>query len=141
MTASPSPDIQHPAFWILWTNTRTTTQGEKRTPLCLTGMTFCLVCRGGQERLAFSVLWEVTPDVQVLSTTFTKSLICSRAAMTYGQAQDIIDDTENHDEIAVSTVDLGLDIRFETAVHSSSRPLHTTAYKASLDMVRWQRDV
>ncbi|MEW5311018.1 MAG: hypothetical protein WDW38_002766 [Sanguina aurantia] len=61
-----------------------------------------LVCRGGQERLAFSVLWEVTPDVHVLSTTFTKSLICSRAAMTYGQAQDTIDDTENHGEIAMS---------------------------------------
>ncbi|MEW5299944.1 MAG: hypothetical protein WDW36_002913 [Sanguina aurantia] len=58
--------------------------------------------RGGQERLAFSVLWEVTPDVHVLSTTFTKSLICSRAAMTYGQAQDTIDDTENHGEIAMS---------------------------------------
>jgi exosome complex exonuclease DIS3/RRP44 len=43
--------------------------------------------RGGQERLTFSVLWEMTPEAEVLSTTFTKALIKSKAAFTYADAQ------------------------------------------------------
>ncbi|KAL6756016.1 hypothetical protein V8C86DRAFT_129914 [Haematococcus lacustris] len=47
--------------------------------------------RGGEERLTFSVLWEMSPDASILSTAFTKALIRSRAALTYADAQDIID--------------------------------------------------
>lgn len=43
------------------------------------------------DRLAFSVLWEMTPDVEVVDVTFTKSVIHSRAAMTYQDAQELID--------------------------------------------------
>ncbi|KAJ9518542.1 hypothetical protein QJQ45_018546, partial [Haematococcus lacustris] len=46
---------------------------------------------GGEERLTFSVLWEMSPDASILSTAFTKALIRSRAALTYADAQDIID--------------------------------------------------
>ncbi|MGQ3164870.1 MAG: RNB domain-containing ribonuclease [Agrobacterium sp.] len=43
--------------------------------------------RGGEERLTFSVLWEMSPDANILSTAFTKALIRSRAALTYADAQ------------------------------------------------------
>lgn len=46
--------------------------------------------RGGEERFAFSVLWELTPDGDVISQEFTKSIILSRAALTYQRAHEII---------------------------------------------------
>jgi len=55
--------------------------------------------RGGEERLAFSVLWEVTPEADIVATRFTKSLIRSRAAMTYAEAQSRIDDARLTDEL------------------------------------------
>lgn len=58
--------------------------------------------RGGVERLAFSVIWEVTPDAEVISTRFTKSIIKSRAAMTYQEAQTKIDDERLDDELTRS---------------------------------------
>ena len=48
--------------------------------------------RGGEQRLAFSVLWEMTAEAEILSTNFTKSVIQSRAALTYQAAQERIDD-------------------------------------------------
>lgn len=54
---------------------------------------FCLLRpRGGEDRLAFSVLWEVTPQGQILSSSFHKTFIHSRAALTYAEAQNLIDD-------------------------------------------------
>lgn len=31
--------------------------------------------RGGEDRLTFSVVWEMTPDAHIVSSTFTKALI------------------------------------------------------------------
>merc|ERR1712142_1326502 len=47
--------------------------------------------RGGEERLAFSCIWELTNDAKILKTRFTKSVILSKAAMTYAEAQMRID--------------------------------------------------
>eukprot|EP00891_Asterochloris_glomerata_P009424 jgi/Astpho2/9424/Aster-01685 len=57
--------------------------------------------RGGVERLAFSVLWEVTPNVDVVNVSFTRSVIKSRAAMTYQEAQTRIDDERLNDEVTL----------------------------------------
>eukprot|EP00887_Chlorella_sp_A99_P004969 scaffold4.g4969.t1 len=57
--------------------------------------------RADVERLAFSVLWEVTPGADVVSARFTKSVIRSRAALTYAEAQSRIDDERLTDEISV----------------------------------------
>ena len=50
---------------------------------------FSLPFRGGEERLAFSVLWEMTPDADIVSATFTKSIIrryiCVLAVLVCGQ--------------------------------------------------------
>ncbi|UYV79579.1 DIS3 [Cordylochernes scorpioides] len=57
--------------------------------------------RGNEERFAFSVLWEMTPDAQIVSTTFGKSIIRSRAALTYGEAQMRIDDVTMNDDVTL----------------------------------------
>ncbi|KPJ02851.1 Exosome complex exonuclease RRP44 [Papilio xuthus] len=58
--------------------------------------------RGGEERLAFSCVWQIDENANVLSTKFHKSVIKSRSAMTYEEAQLIIDDVSREDEIAQS---------------------------------------
>ncbi len=58
--------------------------------------------RGGVERFAFSCVWNMTKDAEILSTKFHKSIIKSRAAMTYEMAQNKIDDPEDNDSLAVS---------------------------------------
>jgi len=44
------------------------------------------------DRFAFSVIWELTPDAQIVNVNFTKSAIRSREAFSYEQAQIRIDD-------------------------------------------------
>ena len=51
------------------------------------------------ERFAFSVIWEVTKDARVVSSSFTKSVIRSREAFSYEQAQLRIDDRSQKDEL------------------------------------------
>lgn len=63
---------------------------------------YSLLISGNEERLAFSVIWEINEDAQILNTHFTKSVIRSRAALTYEQAQLIIDDPSQDNSIAQS---------------------------------------
>ncbi len=58
--------------------------------------------RGGEERFAFSVIWEMTPSAEIVSTRFCKSVIRSRLAMTYAEAQMRIDDGGMTDEVTLS---------------------------------------
>lgn len=51
------------------------------------------------ERYAFSVLWEITPDAEIVSSDFTKSVIRSREAFAYEQAQIRIDDKSQQDDL------------------------------------------
>ncbi|KAF2472279.1 RNB-domain-containing protein [Lindgomyces ingoldianus] len=51
------------------------------------------------ERYAFSVLWEITPDADLVSANFTKSVIRSREAFSYEQAQIRIDDNSRQDDL------------------------------------------
>ncbi|GLA61199.1 exosome catalytic subunit dis3 [Aspergillus tubingensis] len=54
------------------------------------------------ERYAFSVLWEMTPNAEVVSADFTKSVIRSREAFSYEKAQKRIDDPTQKDELTES---------------------------------------
>jgi exosome complex exonuclease DIS3/RRP44 len=47
--------------------------------------------RANIDRLTFSVLWEVTPEGNIVDTTFHKAVIRSVAAFTYQQAQERMD--------------------------------------------------
>jgi exosome complex exonuclease DIS3/RRP44 len=58
--------------------------------------------RGGEERFAFSCVWDMDQNAKILSTRFHKSIIRSRKAMTYEEAQMIIDDKGKCDSIAGS---------------------------------------
>ena len=51
------------------------------------------------ERYAFSVLWEMTDAAEIVSVRFTKSVIKSREAFSYEQAQLRIDDVSQQDEL------------------------------------------
>ena len=51
------------------------------------------------ERYAFSTIWEITRDAEIVSSSFTKSVIRSREAFSYEQAQLRIDDKSQKDEL------------------------------------------
>jgi exosome complex exonuclease DIS3/RRP44 len=51
------------------------------------------------ERYAFSTMWELTPDADVVSASFTKSVILSQEAFSYEQAQNRIDDASASDDL------------------------------------------
>jgi exosome complex exonuclease DIS3/RRP44 len=51
------------------------------------------------ERYAFSTIWEITPEADVVSASFTKSVILSRSAFSYEQAQMRIDDKNATDDL------------------------------------------
>ena len=53
------------------------------------------------ERYAFSTLWEITPDAEVVSSSFTKSVILSKEGFSYEQAQKRIDDPSAKDELTL----------------------------------------
>ncbi|KOM40668.1 hypothetical protein LR48_Vigan04g086600 [Vigna angularis] len=55
--------------------------------------------RSDVERLAFSVIWEMTPEADVISTRYTKSVIKSSAALSYVEAQARMDDSRLRDPI------------------------------------------
>ncbi|KUJ07963.1 RNB-domain-containing protein [Mollisia scopiformis] len=51
------------------------------------------------ERYAFSAIWEITPDADIVKSEFTKSVIKSREAFSYEQAQLRIDDPTQQDDL------------------------------------------
>lgn len=51
------------------------------------------------ERYAFSVVWEITKKADIVSSFFTKSVIRSREAFSYEQAQMRIDNKSQNDEL------------------------------------------
>ena len=59
---------------------------------------------GGVERLAFSAIWTLDADANILSTRFCKSVIRSRAALTYQAAQERIDAAEEREAAAAAAV-------------------------------------
>ncbi|KAJ3726993.1 RNB-domain-containing protein [Lentinula raphanica] len=54
------------------------------------------------ERLAFSAIWELTPEAEIVSVRFTKSVIKSKAAFTYEEAQIRKDDPHLQDDLTNS---------------------------------------
>ncbi|CAL3964135.1 unnamed protein product [Diplocarpon coronariae] len=54
------------------------------------------------ERYAFSAIWEITPDAEIVKSDFTKSVIKSREAFSYEEAQIRIDNPSNEDELTTA---------------------------------------
>lgn len=58
--------------------------------------------RDDGHRFAFSVLWEIEPSTaRVVKTQFHKTIILSKASLTYEQAQMRIDDKNANDELTL----------------------------------------
>jgi exosome complex exonuclease DIS3/RRP44 len=60
--------------------------------------------KGNVDRYAFSVLWEVTPDAEIVNVDFKKSLIHSISALTYQQAQSFIDQPDDPYDVQACAV-------------------------------------
>ncbi|XP_053563904.1 exosome complex exonuclease RRP44 [Bombina bombina] len=58
--------------------------------------------RSEVERLAFSCIWELDQNANILNTKYTKSVINSKASLTYAEAQMRIDSPNMNDEITKS---------------------------------------
>ncbi|KAG9492100.1 hypothetical protein GDO78_000557, partial [Eleutherodactylus coqui] len=58
--------------------------------------------RSDVDRLAFSCIWELNHNAEILNTKFTKSVINSKASLTYAEAQMRIDSPSMNDEITKS---------------------------------------
>ncbi|KAJ1731846.1 exosome catalytic subunit dis3, partial [Coemansia biformis] len=60
------------------------------------------------DRLAFSCMWELDRDANIVSATFYKSVIHSKASFTYEEAQNRIDDPSINDPITKSVRNLNM---------------------------------
>ncbi|KAM3837256.1 exosome complex exonuclease RRP44 isoform 3-T3 [Vipera latastei] len=58
--------------------------------------------RSNVDRLAFSCIWEMNQNAEILVTRFTKSVINSKASLTYAEAQMKIDSATLKDDITMS---------------------------------------
>ncbi|KAI1006907.1 Exosome complex exonuclease [Podosphaera aphanis] len=54
------------------------------------------------ERYAFSVIWEITPEANIVNAEFTKSVIKSREAFSYEDAQARVDNQSLQDDLTQS---------------------------------------
>ncbi|KAJ6573965.1 hypothetical protein DFH09DRAFT_384346 [Mycena vulgaris] len=67
----------------------------------LLGTNLCSL-RPNVERLAFSAIWEMTPEAEIVNVRFTKSVIKSKAAFTYEEAQLRKDDPKRQDALTTA---------------------------------------
>ncbi|KAJ6569587.1 hypothetical protein B0H19DRAFT_1136142 [Mycena capillaripes] len=67
----------------------------------LLGTNLCSL-RPNVERLAFSAIWELTPEAEIVNVRFTKSVIKSKAAFTYEEAQLRKDDPNRQDPLTTA---------------------------------------
>jgi len=58
--------------------------------------------RSKEDHLAFSVIWEMDDQANILDVKFFKSVIHSVASLTYDEAQAMLDDTIQHDVVSES---------------------------------------
>ncbi|XP_012533030.1 exosome complex exonuclease RRP44 [Monomorium pharaonis] len=91
--------------------------------------------RGKEERFAFSCIWKIDPNANIIDTRFCKSIICSRQAMTYEEAQLKIDDATQQDALAVSLRGLN-----QLAKKLKKRRLENGALTLASPEIRFQVD-
>jgi exosome complex exonuclease DIS3/RRP44 len=65
----------------------------------LLGTNLCSL-RCNVDRLSFSCIWEISPEMEILNVRFCKSVIRSRASLTYDEAQARLDDPKMEDTIS-----------------------------------------
>ncbi|KAG5643684.1 hypothetical protein DXG03_000517 [Asterophora parasitica] len=109
LTHAPPPDIADVSHFVLPDNPMDSEAAARGTTVYLVdkridmlpsllGTNLCSL-RPFVERLAFSTIWEMTPDAEIVNVRFTKSVIASKAAFTYEEAQIKKDDPNQQDAI------------------------------------------
>ncbi|PIA18366.1 RNB-domain-containing protein [Coemansia reversa NRRL 1564] len=73
----------------------------------LLGTNLCSL-RSAVDRLAFSCIWELDQDANIVDVVFHKSVIHSKASLTYEEAQNRIDDPTMKDPITKSIRSLNM---------------------------------
>ncbi|KAJ1964635.1 exosome catalytic subunit dis3 [Dipsacomyces acuminosporus] len=73
----------------------------------LLGTNLCSL-RCNVDRLAFSCIWELDSDANIVNVTFHKSVIHSKASLTYEEAQNRMDDPSMGDAITKSIRNLNM---------------------------------
>ncbi|KAJ3297254.1 exosome catalytic subunit dis3 [Borealophlyctis nickersoniae] len=66
----------------------------------LLGTNLCSL-RSNVDRLAFSCIWEITENAEVVNVRYTKSVIRSKASLTYDEAQARLDDKTLNDPVTL----------------------------------------
>jgi exosome complex exonuclease DIS3/RRP44 len=66
----------------------------------LLGTNLCSL-RSDVDRLSFSCVWEMTPEAEIISSRYTKSIIRSKFSFTYDEAQARLDDPEMNDPVSL----------------------------------------
>ena len=60
--------------------------------------------KGNMDRFCFSVLWEVTPNAEIVNVDFCKAIIHSIGALTYHQAQAFIEQPDDPNNVQACAV-------------------------------------
>ena len=118
---------------------------EKRTDM-LPGVLTEVLCSlvGNQDRLAFSVLWEVDPrTAAVINTRFCKSIIHSRASLSYQSAQALITKAKANDELTQGLTRLLHISKLlkQQRIRNGALELASTEVKFELDTERQGKDI
>ncbi|CAG8746900.1 13856_t:CDS:10 [Dentiscutata erythropus] len=100
----------------------------------LLGTNLCSL-RSNVDRLAFSCIWELTPEAEIVNVNFTKSVISSKASLTYEEAQMLIDDTRKQDDLTK-----GIRILNQLAKKLHKKRLDRGAITLASPEVRFQLD-
>ncbi|XP_044759971.1 DIS3-like exonuclease 2 [Coccinella septempunctata] len=72
----------------------------------------CMNCSllPGKDRLSFSVFWIMTPEGEVLSTRFARTVMNSCVQLAYEHAQAIIEDPDNFDRSSLPKITNGYNV-------------------------------
>lgn len=73
----------------------------------LLGTNLCSL-RSNVDRLSFSCIWEISPEAEVINVDFTKSVIRSKASLTYDEAQAKLDDPNASDSVSLGIKTLNM---------------------------------
>ncbi|RGB37777.1 exosome complex exonuclease RRP44-like protein [Rhizophagus diaphanus] len=87
------------------------------------------------DRLAFSCIWELSPEAEIVNVTFTKSVISSKESFTYEEAQARIDDQRLQDDLTK-----GLRVLNDLAKKLRARRMERGALTLASPEVRYKLD-
>lgn len=109
---------------------------EKRTDMLpkLLTETLCSL-KGGEERLAFSVLWEMNQKAEIIKVDFKKTIIQSKRALNYGEAQAMIGNNNDQSDITKGIRDLNFlaKILKQKRIENGALQLASTQVKFTFD--------